>query len=85
MKLCNWIVCAAVVLAGCGQVVDETFGSIVVDGQTYEIRNRVIDGPNGTYTHSSVIVHNKPQICLPDSPGDCRAAVKNALNNNDRR
>lgn len=85
MTLRNWIIVAAVGLAGCGEVVEESYGTIVVDGQNYDVRSRVIDGPNGSYTKTSVIVGNVPHTCLPDSPGDCRAAVKQAKNNIDRR
>ncbi|GIT87667.1 MULTISPECIES: hypothetical protein [Roseobacter] len=85
MQAWKWVLVAAVVLGGCAEVIEEKYGSIVVDGQTYELRSRVMDGRNGTYTHTSVIVRNVPQTCLPESPGDCRAAVKNALNNNGRR
>ena len=85
MKLRNWVTGAVVALAGCGQVVEESYGTIVVDGQNYDVRNRVIDGPNGSYQQTSVIVGNVPHTCLPDSPGDCRAAVKQAKNDIDRR
>lgn len=68
-------------LGACGTVLSESSSTIVVDGESYELTTRLIDGPQGTYEQSSVSVRNKPNLCLPDSPGDCTAAVRSALRN----
>lgn len=65
-----------VALTACAPVTDETRSTIDVEGSTYELRTRTLDGPNGPFQQSSVKVKNKYYICLPDSPGDCAAAVK---------
>jgi hypothetical protein len=63
-------------LAACGTVESQSSGSIVVDGQSYELRERMINGPTGPYTNTSVRVRGNYITCLPDSPGDCEAAVR---------
>ncbi|MFK7879967.1 hypothetical protein [Roseobacter sp.] len=60
---------------------NETRNTIVVDGEPYDIRTRTIDGPNGTYQTSSVRVYGFYYTCIPDSPNDCEAAVRNGLEN----
>ena len=87
MNVKNGLLLGTLMLAvsACSSVVSESYGSIVVDGDTYDVRNRVIEGPEGSYTQTSVIVASVPRTCLPQSPGDCEAAVRRALNDIDRR
>lgn len=73
-----------VTLAACATVQSESRSSIVVDGRTYELRTQVIDGPNGPYNRSFVMVKNRMAVCLPESPGDCEAAVRLARSDFDR-
>ncbi len=63
-------------LAACGEVVNETTSTLVVDGNAYELRTRTIQGQNGTFDQSSVKVQNRIYTCLPNSPGDCEATVR---------
>ena len=66
-------------LAACSTVVSESSSSIVVDGERYELRTRVTNGPNGQYETTSAIVGGMSNTCIPDSPGDCEAAVRRGL------
>jgi hypothetical protein len=65
-----------IVISACATVESESRSTIVVDGASYELRTQVIDGRNGPCQHSSVVVKNRLYTCLPDSPGDCEAAVR---------
>lgn len=77
-----WIfAAAALTLGACGTVTDERLTPIVVDGQTFELRTRTIDGPNGAYETTSAEVYNIHYPCKIDSPGDCEGAVLRGLNN----
>lgn len=68
-----------IALSACGTVTSESFSTIVVDDDTYNIRTRTIDGPNGLYQTSSVQVYGLHYQCLPKSKGDCEAAVRRGL------
>lgn len=74
------LLCGAGVIAlgGCASVSSETFKTIVLEGRSFELRTRTIDGPNGSYETSSVRVRGSYYLCKPDSPGDCEAAIKTA-------
>jgi hypothetical protein len=63
-------------MTACGTVESERTGTIVVDGLSYQLRERTINGRNGPYEHTSVRVSGNYYTCLPDSPGDCEAAVR---------
>ncbi|MEP2030393.1 MAG: hypothetical protein ABJI96_16985 [Paracoccaceae bacterium] len=78
MKPKSILIGAALLLSACGSVVNETNSSIVINGRTYELRTRTIQGSNGTYDTSSVRVNGTYYQCQPDSPGSCKAAVTNA-------
>lgn len=67
-------------LGACATALSESRSTIVVDGRSYDLITREMEGPNGTFEQSHVIVNNRLYICLPDSPGDCEAAVKTARN-----
>jgi uncharacterized protein YceK len=71
---------AALLLGGCATVLDETRQEIVVNGKTYEVRTRTIEGPQGTYVSSAAIVYGSAHPCILNSPGDCEAAVRRGLN-----
>lgn len=79
MKALHLIWLGTLVLTACATVVDERRSSIVVDGRSYELRTRLIDGPNGTFEHTSVFVYQTPVMCQPDSPGDCEGKVRRTL------
>lgn len=68
-----------IALSACGTVTNESFSTIEVNDDTYNIRTRTIDGPNGSYQTSSVQVYGLQYQCLPESKGDCEAAVRRGL------
>ncbi|MEM1075742.1 MAG: hypothetical protein AAF665_06380 [Pseudomonadota bacterium] len=76
MKLIHLLICSAVLLTGCTTVLNETRGSIVVDGEVYETRTRLLENSGGTFESTSVFVRNTPFSCLPDSPNDCASKVR---------
>ncbi|MDW3224803.1 MAG: hypothetical protein R8G34_18295 [Paracoccaceae bacterium] len=78
-KLAMFPLAALVALSACGTITNETYSTIVVDDDTYKIRTRTIDGANGTYQTSSVQVYGLHYQCLPESKGDCEAAVREGL------
>ncbi|MCV3270553.1 YgdI/YgdR family lipoprotein [Roseobacter sinensis] len=57
-------------------VADTQLRTIVVDGEPYTLRTRIIEGPNGPYETTSARVRNTYYPCKLDSPGDCAAAVR---------
>lgn len=71
--------CCLPVLAACVAVDDDTRSFIEVDGKQYELRTITENGPTGPFQQSSVKVRNQFYLCLPDSPGDCEAAVQIAI------
>ena len=78
MKPTAFLIGTALLLSACGSVVNETTGSYVVDGKSYELRTRTVQGSNGTYDTSSIRVNGTYYQCRPESPGSCKAAVTNA-------
>lgn len=66
-------------LSACATANSDTRSTITVDGEQYETRTITEDGPTGTFTQTSVKVRNQFYLCLPDSPGDCEAAVQIAV------
>lgn len=82
MTLKHAIAPCLLVLTACGTVENESKSSITVDGNAYELRTEQIEGPNGTYDNTSVIVNGRMYLCKPDSPNDCEDAVIQALNSN---
>ncbi|MEM9636825.1 MAG: hypothetical protein AAGA94_04205 [Pseudomonadota bacterium] len=67
---------AVLALGACASVAEERLSTIVVDGQSYVLRTRTIESPNGTFETTSARVRGKHFICKIDSPGDCEAAVR---------
>lgn len=76
MRTGQLITLSALGLSACATVVDETRTSIMVDGRAYELRTRTLEGTDGTFQQSSVVVRNRLYTCLPASPGDCEATVR---------
>lgn len=84
MKPRLFLCAAGLLLSACGSVVNESTSSINVDGRSYELRSRTIQGANGSYDTSSVRVNGVYYQCLPASPGSCEGAVREGLFNGDR-
>lgn len=78
MRLGVSLITCAVLLAACATVIEESTSTITVDGRSYDLRERRLDGPNGPVKQTSVWVKGGYSLCLIDSPGDCEAAVRNA-------
>lgn len=78
-------VLVAVALSACASVSNETVRTITLDGRSYDLRTRTIEGTNGTFETSSVKVHGSYFQCKPDSPGDCEAAVRTGRNSGSDR
>jgi hypothetical protein len=70
-------------LTACGSVQNQSTSSITVDGNSYELKTEEIQGPNGTFDNTSVIVNGREYLCKPESPNDCEDAVVQALNSDD--
>ena len=85
MRIPCLITLSAFTLGACAEVVSESSSTIVVDGRSYELRTSVVQGSEGTYERSAVVVKNGLYTCLPASPGDCKAAVRRAHNERSRR
>lgn len=66
-------------LTACAAPTETTRSTITVDGKQYPLRTITENGPNGPFQQSSVKVRNQYYLCLPDSPGDCEAAIKIAI------
>ncbi len=84
MRLKSLFCLCALLLGACASVVDESTGTVLVNGRAYELRTRTMEGPNGTFQTTQVMVRGMPQVCKPDSPGDCEAAVRRGLSRPDR-
>lgn len=69
-------------LGACATVAEEQLSSIVVDDESYVLRTRTIEGPNGSFETTSARVRGKYFICKIDSPGDCEAAVRRGKESN---
>lgn len=70
---------ATLALGACTTVADEQLSAITVDGKSYTLRTRTIEGPNGSFETTSARVRGGYYLCKIDSPGDCEAAVKRGL------
>jgi hypothetical protein len=84
MKPRAFLIASAVLLSTCGTVTNETTGTIILDGRSYQLRTRTIQGSDGSYNTSSVQAKGTWRQCLPASPGSCEAAVRNNNYGNDR-
>lgn len=75
VKLIPLCAAAGLTLLGCGSVTSEQMTTITVNDRSYPLRTRTLDGPGGSYQTSSVRVRGKYFTCIPESPGDCAAAI----------
>ncbi|MEO9651113.1 MAG: hypothetical protein ABJ360_01895 [Roseobacter sp.] len=85
MNFKHVILFSAACVSGCATVSSQSSRDIIVDGQSYELRTSVIEGSKGPFERSQVKVNNKMYICLPDSKGDCEAAVRQGRDESNRR
>ena len=75
---------AVLALTGCATVQNETRTPAVIsggfyDGERYEIRKQLIDGPQGTYEKTSVVYRGFSRSCIPDSPNDCESKAERLI------
>lgn len=73
---------ATLALGACTTVAQERLSTIDVDGESYVLRTRTIEGPNGPYETTSARVRGAHFLCKIDSPGDCEAAVRRGRESN---
>lgn len=84
MKQITFLFATSLWLGACASVTNETKSTIALDGRTYELRTRTMQGANGSYNTSSVLAHGTWRLCLPESPGSCEAAIRNNNSRSDR-
>ncbi|CAN0461001.1 unnamed protein product, partial [Ectocarpus fasciculatus] len=82
MTLRFFTVTAALMLGACATVREETRTSAVLEGgfyggERYELRTRLIEGPTGTYSQTSVVYKGLVKTCILDSPNDCESKARN--------
>lgn len=68
-------------LSGCATVIDEQRTDAVIlrgfnAGEAYVVRTRKMQGPQGVFTHTSVIYNGRTAVCRPDFPRDCELAAE---------
>ncbi len=68
-------------LTGCTTIVDEKTTTAVIQrgfnaGEKYTIRQRTLQGPQGTYQQTSVVYKGVSAVCRIDSPRDCALAAE---------
>lgn len=71
----------ALLVSACTTVSNETRTVAFVeggfyDGERYEIRQRLVDGPTGTFEQTSVVYRGLSRPCILDSPNDCSSAAE---------
>ena len=84
MKLRLILVTTALFLSACATAQNENFSTINLNGRDYELRTRTMSGASGSFVQNSVLAHGTWRTCLPDSPGDCEAAVRRDKNRSSR-
>ena len=65
-------------LTACTPTEPVSRSTIVVDGREYPLETRVVTQGGRTFEHTVVIVRQRRVTCLPDSPGDCEGAAREA-------
>ncbi len=68
-------------LSACTTVTNETRTEAFIErgfyaGERYEIRQRLIEGPTGTFEQTSVVYRGLARPCILDSPNDCSSAAE---------
>ncbi len=80
----RWILPVAVLVvavSGCTKVLDEERIDAVIQrgvnaGEAYTIRIRTIQGPQGTFVHTSVLYGGRSATCNLDRARDCEIAAE---------
>ncbi|MCV3272591.1 hypothetical protein [Roseobacter sinensis] len=75
---------ALLALTACASVATETRTPATLQdgffaGERYEIRTRLIEGPEGNYEQTSVVYRGLSRTCIPDSPQDCERAARGLI------
>lgn len=83
MKLIHIAALFVLAMGACTKVSTRSDGAVIVDDRSYALETRTISGSSGTFEQTKVVVYGVPYTCLPDSPGDCEAKVRRALNRYD--
>jgi hypothetical protein len=84
MKPTPILLTALLVLSACATVTSETSTQARLeggfyDGEPYEIRTQVLEGPNGTFERTSVVYRGLARTCIKDSPNDCTYAARDLI------
>lgn len=71
----------ALVLSACTTISNETRTEAFIDrglyeGERYEIRQRLVEGPTGTFEQTSVVYKGFSRTCILDSPNDCSTTAE---------
>ncbi len=71
----------SVLVSACATIIDETSTTAVLQsgfyaGKEYQIRTRLLEGPNGPYERTDVVYRSVSRNCIKDSPGDCEKAAE---------
>jgi hypothetical protein len=74
-----------IVLCSCGTITEQSQSSIMINGRSYELRDRTVQGISGSYRQTSIKVNNSYRDCLIDSPGSCEAAIRRGNKSSDDR
>lgn len=63
-------------VSGCTAIESESFSTILLDGEPYDLRTRTMRNDRKIYVTYSVRIGGSKWVpCLPDSPGSCEAAI----------
>lgn len=90
MRLSFFAIAVPLVLSACATVSNETRTQAVLqgglnDGERYEIRQRLIEGPTGSYEQTSVVYKGFARTCILDSPMDCEVKARQLIDEYDER
>lgn len=84
MSLRMMPIAATMMLSACATISEETRTPAVLEGgfyggERYELRTRLLEGPNGTYSQTSVVYRGLARTCILDSPNDCELKARNLI------
>lgn len=84
MRSFIFVLTAALTLGACATISNETHTPAYLDGgfydgERYDIRKRLVEGPRGTYEQTSVVYKGLSRQCIFDSPNDCEAAARQLI------